>query len=129
MKSLLIDDEGKYGGGSDHNWLFLSLEDRFVKQDFVSFAPKQNPRWNFDENYDWSSFHDTVDNLIDLHDQDVDVDTLASSAASILLESADKNIGVKKPSVVKTSMISKCLPADLLHEIGFKTFCVFQFET
>ena len=47
VKSLLIDDEGKYGGGSDHNWLFLSLEDRFVKQDFVSFAPKKPTKVEF----------------------------------------------------------------------------------
>ena len=66
---MLIDDSGKYGGGSDHNWLFINLDDRFVKKDFVSFAPKKKPRWNFDENYDWSNFRDTVDNLIDLHGQ------------------------------------------------------------
>ena len=30
VQSLVIDDKGVYGGGADHNWMFLSLLDNFM---------------------------------------------------------------------------------------------------
>ena len=39
---MLIDDSGKYGGGSDHNWLFINLDDSFVKKDLSLLLPKRN---------------------------------------------------------------------------------------
>lgn len=127
VKSLFIDDEGKHGGGSDHNWLFLTLDDKFVKQTYVSNQPSRKKRWDFDENFDWSNFQRTVEDMISSIDpghvrglsSSSEINKLAASAASILMESARKNIGyrVKK---VKTSMLSRCLPADLLNEIEFK---------
>ena len=29
---LVVDDQGEYGTLSDHNWLFLELYDKFVRQ-------------------------------------------------------------------------------------------------
>ena len=125
---MLIDDKGVYGGGSDHNWLFLSLDDKFVKQTFVRNTQKRKEKWDFDENFDWTSFRLTVSDLVKTVDIDDDVDLLASSVASILLDSAKRNIGMKK-KIVKTSMLSKSLPVSLLHEIEFKRFLERDWKT
>ena len=119
VKSMYIDDGGIFGGGSDHNWIFISLDDKFVKQTFVLSHQKRKDKWDFDEDFDWTSFKLSVDNSVDTCDTQGGVDGLAGSAASILLEAARKNIGVRK-KIVKTSMLSKCLPASILHEIEFK---------
>ena len=31
VKSFIVDDKGKFSSGSDHNWIFVELEDRFVQ--------------------------------------------------------------------------------------------------
>ena len=32
VMSMVIDDQGIYGGGSDHNWVFMELSDNFVRK-------------------------------------------------------------------------------------------------
>jgi len=39
VRNLFIDDHGLYSGGSDHNFLFLSLMDEFVKRKRVAVEP------------------------------------------------------------------------------------------
>ena len=36
VMSMVIDDQGIYGGGSDHNWVFMELSDNFVRKIRVS---------------------------------------------------------------------------------------------
>ena len=36
MTSMLVDDEGNLGGGSDHNWIMLSIADNFVTKKRVT---------------------------------------------------------------------------------------------
>ena len=79
--SMLIDDQGTFGGGSDHNWIFLDLADNFVRKNRVSNLPKKKPSWNISHDQDWSSFQEKVDILVDATRKDLDATALASRAA------------------------------------------------
>ena len=41
--SMFIDDQGHYGGGSDHNWIFMDLADRLVKKLRKFNLPNRRP--------------------------------------------------------------------------------------
>ena len=43
--SLTIDDKGQYGGSSDHNWLFLTLQDSFVIKRRILNLPRNKSAW------------------------------------------------------------------------------------
>ena len=44
--SMEVDDQGRYGTISDHNWLFLDMTDNFVKQKRISNLPVKKSHWD-----------------------------------------------------------------------------------
>ena len=123
VNSMFIDEQGKYGGGSDHNWIFLELKDNFVKKCRVSNLPRKKAPWNISHSQDWSAFRKTIDNLVDETDTNIDATALASRVAEILIKSGTDNIGFRSASN-KKSMLSTTLPRDLVTELDLKR----QFE-
>ena len=117
--SMLIDDQGVYGGGSDHNWIFMDLSDDLVKKHINSNIPKRRASWNISHDQDWSAFQTTLDNLVAETDLSLDPAGLASRAAEMLLKAGLKNIGVRS-NTAKTSMKSTSLPRFLVAELQLK---------
>ena len=124
VKSFVIDDCGDYPSGSDHNWSFLEMEDRFVtRRKLTSNKSVKKPRWNFGSNHDWSGFCDSVERMTgDLGNEtklfeDLTVAQLAERGAEILLESARNVIGFKTQSSKK---VKTTLPRDIVSALEFK---------
>ena len=120
---MFIDEQGLYGGGSDHNWIFLELNDNFVKKCRISNLPRKKAPWNISHSQDWSAFRETIDKLVDETDTNLDAAALASRVAEILLKSGTENMGFKSASN-KKSMLATTLPRDLVTELELKR----QFE-
>ena len=119
VKSLFIDDQGQFGGGSDHNWLFLELDDSFVRKYRVSNLPKRTKKWNITETQDWTGFVDTLNPLVDAIDRTLDDASLVNKAANVLVQSGLKNIGLRSGSS-HTSMKATALPRNLVDELRVK---------
>ena len=117
--SMFIDDQGVYGGGSDHNWIFMDLSDNLVKKHIQSNAPKRRTPWNISHDQDWSAFQSTLDSLVAETDLSLGPAEMASRAAEMLLKAGIKNIGVRS-NTAKTSMKSTSLPHFIVTELQLK---------
>ena len=117
VRSLWIDDRGVYPSGSDHNWIFLELEDRFVRKKRRVSQPSKKQTWDFRDDFDWSDFTSEVSTLVRNVDCDVlDSDSLALQAAQILLGAGKKHVGFRSPKK-SASMASTSLPPELVATI------------
>ena len=117
--SFVLDDTGEHGGGSDRNWIFLELEDQFVRKLRVSNLTRKKETWAILEDQDWSAFEACVGSMVDDTNTTLNTEEMAARAASILIDSAKIHIGFKK-SKPKTSMHSLSLPRDLVNELLLK---------
>ena len=117
--SMEIDDKGVHGGGSDHNWVFLVLSDRFVLQRRIINVQKRKKQWNIAEDQDWSGFHDHVLNAVASLDSST-INNLASSISSAILKGLHDKIGLRSsasnkqprrlpPSLVKEFLLQRQL--------------------
>ena len=107
-----IDDTGEYGGGSDHNWIFLDLSDKFVKRKRISNQPTKKDRWNIKEDQDWSEYTKHVLGSISSLDHS-SVNKLASSISASILGALHDTIGLKMGN---TRVKPRRLPPDLVQE-------------
>ena len=115
---LFIDDQGELGGGSDHNFLILTLKDMFVKKRRLLQLKPTKRGWNNLDNVDWDPFKASVtEHLSTTSPQDLSVDVLASTITSALLNAGEKTVGRKTFNISKKS--SK-LPANLVTELKLK---------
>ena len=121
VKSFVIDDKGIFPSGSDHNWSFFEVEDHFVtKRKVISNKSVRKPRWNFGDEYDWSKFSQCVDEGVASEDFDsLDVEALASRAAAVLLQSAEKTIGYRGQSDKRRKKVTT-LPRAIVTALEFK---------
>ena len=119
VMSMFIDEQGLYGGGSDHNWIFLDLSDNLVKKQRQYNAPKPKTSWNISHDQNWEPFKATLDDLVDNTDISLDAAALASKAAEMLLHAGAKNVGFRRPKA-KTSMLATSLPRFLVTELQLK---------
>ena len=121
VNSMVIDDRGKYGTGSDHNWIFLTVNDVFRKKLKVSNSCSKKQSWNMRFDQDWSSFRSKVDELvskIDLNAQ-YTTETLAFEVANVLQEAGIQDIGFKSSFSSKSHKSSR-LPWPLVSELKLK---------
>ena len=123
VKSMMIDDQGWYGGGSDHNWIFLELNDNFVKRCRVLNLPKKRAPWNISPTQDWSGFKESLGRLVDDTDKNLDAAALSQRVADILIQAGKESIGFRSDRN-KKSMKSTTLPRDIVSELQLKR----QFE-
>ena len=112
VDSFVIDDQGEFGTLSDHNWLFLDLNDRFVKQRRVSRVNEKKSSWNIKENQDWSGFKTQILNSV----QNLDTsnpNNLASSISASILSAMHAHIGLKsgeqrkKPRLLPPALVAE----------------------
>ena len=54
--SMEIDVRGENGTNSDHNWIFLTLSDKFIQQSRSSNHPIKKDSWNIAEDQDWTNY-------------------------------------------------------------------------
>ena len=96
VQSLFIDDKGAFPGGSDHNWMFLTVNDHFVKKRRMVNIQNKKPRWNIGEEQDWRKFQEFVrSRLRGVNCVELSVDELASLVSSCLLAAGMATIGLK----------------------------------
>ena len=120
VRSFKVDDQGVHSSGSDHNWIFLDLEDRFVRKKRIVNQKLKKPSWNFNDDFDWTAFAEEVATCVDNTSfESMDGDVMAQHAAGILLEAGRKHVGFRKPRK-KTSMLSSSLPQEVVATIELK---------
>ena len=118
VQSMFIDDQGCFGGGSDHNWIFLEMTDNFVKKVRKSnYYSNKSQSWNISEYQDWSGFTSSLNNLVDQTDSNLDSFDLSKRVADILVKAGLDNIGYKRISR-GTSMKATALPRYLVNELS-----------
>ena len=114
--SMTIDDQGRYGGGSDHNWIFLELTDRFAKKKRFVSGQSRKPTWDIKDDQDWTEYQRLIrESLAGIETSSVDA--LHSSICKTLLDSLTSAIGLRYPS-----RRSKCrrLPPPLVAALAEK---------
>ena len=125
---MFIDDRGSYGGGSDHNWIFLDLEDRFVKKKRVINRAVKNTRWDIRDDQDWTDYKAHVGRSVPGVDVS-SVDNLASSLSASILHALTDVIGLKssgkinKPRLLPPSLVNEFRIRDQLEQ-NWKTLNV-----
>ena len=120
VKSFIVDDKGKFTSGSDHNWIFVELEDRFVQKRRLVNQQTKKPAWNFRDDFDWTDFANEVTASVNNADfESMDAETMAQYAAQILLDAGRKHVGFRQPRK-KTSMESSSLPPEVVATIELK---------
>ena len=100
IKSLVVDEEGKWGGGSDHVFLESNFEDSFVvKSCKFKKKKKSKPKWDFNEESDWSCFGKILDETLEVMSvrEENNIDGLGKKLADCLETSLRAAFGEKKP--------------------------------
>ena len=94
VRSMEIDEGGIYGGGSDHNWIFYSLKDKFSR--LYKHKKKKIPKftWDIKEDQDWSQYKNSLEMQIKSIDKS-SVSSFADSMFSAMYSSAKETIGLK----------------------------------
>ena len=118
VKCLEIDDVGKYGSGSDHNWMFITLQDDFVMKKRLLQGQSRKPSWRIAPDQDWSGFQEAVRSRVkDVDHKSLSLNELASCVASSLLLAGKETIGLNenKGQVVEKP---KEYPRHILEEIN-----------
>ena len=118
VHNLFIDDHGVLGGGSDHNFAILTLNDMFVKKRRLLKLKPTKKRWNDLENVDWNPFKlSIIEKLSPDSPEELSVDVLASKITSALLAAGNKCIGLKECTPSKQSVK---LPQNIVNELDLK---------
>ena len=118
VHGLLIDDRGILGGGSDHNFVILTLNDMFVKKRRLQKLKPTKKGWNDLTNVDWDPFKIALSERLSPDvPEGLSVDALASKITSALLAAGEKCIGRKSISPSKQTVK---LPQNLVNELNMK---------
>ena len=119
VESLTVDDKGEYGGSSDHNWLFLSLKDSFVKKRRILNLPSKKPGWRIVPDMDWGPFQNEVrSKLTGKNIESLNQEQLSNLISRTLLEAGMKTVGMKDNKSGKSK--PQRLPQFLVHEFQLK---------
>ena len=96
VQSFEIDDKGVHAGCSDHNWMFLTVEDHFVKKKRLVNIQKRKPKWNIGDEQDWLPFQEFLRERVRGKEcGTLSVDDLASFVSSSLLAAGMATIGLR----------------------------------
>ena len=123
--SMLIDDKGILGGGSDHNWIILDIADKFVKKVRVTNQAMKKDRWNISDDQNWDAFKANIHGSSS-SDDETSVDNLASTISAAILHGLHSEIGLKpklvmrKPRLLPPALVAEFRIRDQL-ETNWKT--------
>ena len=100
VRGLTIDNDGAMGGGSDHNMLLTRLEDRFVRVE-REVRRQKRPGWDIEEEQDWTGYRQQVNKELAEAggSDDGTAEFLAGKLGRVMMNSMEKAIGYKKPSL------------------------------
>ena len=62
--SMNMDDTGSWGGGSDHNWSWTVIKDKFRRLVRIPRVEVRKNVWNIKDDQDWTSFKENVTSRI-----------------------------------------------------------------
>ena len=124
---MVIDDHGAFGGGSDHNFIFLNLNDKFIIRRQLLRLPSRKKSWNSMDNVNWDPFRAAVTERLDSRSPaELSVDEMASFISSSLLSAGERCIGVRKPN---GAPVPKSLPRDIVEQIKLKRELEHEWKT
>ena len=119
VESLEIDDRGRWGGSSDHNWSFLVLRDNFVLKRRILNIPSRKQTWRIVDDQDWTEFKEVARARLQGRDmENMSVDELGSLVSSTLLMAGRETIGLRTAGGKKSK--PKFLPPHLVGELRLK---------
>lgn len=117
VESLLIDDRGEFGGSADHNWLFLTMKDNFVRKRRILNIPTRKPAWGILPDQDWSRFQEEAKSRLRGRDlENMAVDELGFLISSTLLASGMETIGLRSRDAGRKER-PQMLPPSLVEEL------------
>ena len=120
VSAMTVDDQGLQGGDSDHNWITLTVEDKFKRKQLVN-THKTKKKWNIKEDQDWSLYQASVASELPTLPvaQKMNTNELATAISAALYSSGVSTIGFRSCRP-KLSMWSRQLPPDLVTELRKK---------
>ena len=122
VTSLVVD---KTGGGSDHNWMFLSIKDSFTIQARGVTAGARKKVWDIKEGQSWTSYSQEVSNLLQSVDR-TSVTSLGRGLSGVLLAALKSEVGLKQ---VGHHDRRKTLPGGIVQEIKVKKECEQRYKS
>ena len=118
VSSFIIDEDARYGCGSDHALLLAKLI--FSERPFVQWSVDEVLRFNIDDHTDYTSYQNHLDQIgsgVPLHVFDgLDAGSKLSHITSSLLESGKRSFGLK----TKVKKSPRKLPRSLITKIQDK---------
>ena len=97
VKEMIVDEEGSFGGHSDHNMCFTSLLDNFISTKRINSSSKRG--WDLNENTDMSKFRNVVQRELEAAggaNLGPGVNNLSDFLTSALLKGLNEGIGKRK---------------------------------
>ena len=120
VQSMLVDENGTFSGGSDHNWSEIVLIDKIPRLFKVDHRPQKKNVWNIGDDQDWSAFQRSVIDNISSHDfNEMSADELASRVATIYNSAGVSTIGYRQ-SKTKRSFIKNTVPPHIAKALKLK---------
>ena len=131
VMSMNVDDSGSYGGGSDHNWSWVKMKDKFRILVPVKRSPKKKKVWNIDDSQDWTNFKDEiVKQFLPAVDGagNLGLDDLAALVVNGFQEAGEKSLGYRQKTR-RSSMKSRSLPRHVVSQLELKAQMEKQWKT
>ena len=118
VRCLIVDDRGLLGGGSDHNFLVLTLNDEFVKKNRLIRLQPTKRSWNNMDNLNWAPFMAFLEERLGGRSpDDLSVDEIASLVSSSLLAAGQRCVGYRPKAGSRGRVL---LPRFLIEELQMK---------
>ena len=108
-KEMTIDQEGRLGGGSDHNILTSRWLDKFIS--IPKVQPTRKPGWNID-GANWPKFRSVIQRDIDdLKIETRNIDSLSGALTSLLTKGLNSAAGKKTMAPTKPKLYPRHIVA------------------
>ena len=108
VKEMIVDQDGAFGGHSDHNMLFLTLQDKFVATRKLPVTHK--PGWDLNEETDMSKFKEVVARelrLLETSGVGPGVNALSDGLTAALIKGLNEGVGRRKPRQKRKQLFPK----------------------
>ena len=116
-----VDDTGSYGGGSDHNWCWMKMTDKFRLLVPRQQVKKSKRDFKINDDQDWSQYKQIVHDNLPVDGVDgIGIDQLANVLVSSFQKGGEEALGYKQQTF-RSSMRSRSLPSHMVSEIQLKS--------
>ena len=131
VKEMHVDEGGKFGGHSDHNMFFLTVQDHFMS---IKKIPRPHkPGWDLHENTDMSKFQRVVQRELDsleIANIGPGVDGLSDGLTAAVIKGLNEGVGRRSPPPERKQLFPKHIVSIMKErkalESKFKTLkCLF----